>query len=239
MALGSRVMDTRGKHTVTAFDEELRALRAMLLDLSARTTDALDDAMRALRSRDRELALRVVVADREIDGLHTRAEAAAVNIIALRAPMADDLREIVASIKIAALLERTADYARNIARRVPRIDSALPDAADALVGRMQREAGAMLGDVVTAFAARDAAAARAIRARDEGLDALYEDLTRALVELMIERPDRITGATHLLFIGKHLERIGDQATNIAEMVIYAATGEQLAARDTGLDRLAA
>lgn len=231
-------MHGRARHTVSAFDQELGELRALILELAGRTTHALEQAMRALGNRDRALAMRIVTADRTIDRLQTRAEAAAVSLIALRAPMADDLREIIASIKIAALLERTADYARNIARRVPRMENDRGK-APALMSAMHEAAAGMLTDVVEAFATLDAQAAHAICVRDEAVDALHDDLTQALVEIMIDHPERITEATHMMFIGKHLERIGDQATNIAEMVIYAATGEQSSARETGPVRLAA
>lgn len=231
-------MHARARHTVSAFDQELGELRAMILELAERTTYALDQAMRALGDRDRELAMRIVAADRIIDRLQARAEAAAVSLIALRAPMADDLREIIASIKIAALLERTADYARNIARRVPRMEGDRGE-APAQVIEMHEAVAGMLADVIEAFSIRDARAAHAICVRDEAVDALHDDLTQALVQIMIDHPERITEATHLMFIGKHLERIGDQATNIAEMVVYAATGEQPSARDTGPVRLAA
>lgn len=227
------------KHTVSAFDEELDALRDMILEMGSRASSATTDAIKALNKRDSEKARAIVAADRDIDALHHRAEAAAVNIIALRAPMADDLRVVVAAIKMSALLERTADYAKNIARRVERITIEFPDKTWDILSEMSTEAGAMLTDVVRAYAEGDADAAEAVIERDDIVDDLHDRLTAKLLKHMIKHPDSISQAAHLMFIGKHIERIGDQATNIAEMVAYAETGEQPDTRDTDRESLAA
>lgn len=232
-------MNEQSRHTVTAFDEELAALEAMILELGDRASAAMRQAMAALADRDSVAAARVVEKDGAIDALQAKAEALAVNIIALRAPMADDLRTVVAAIKISALLERTADYARNIARRVPEVTAKYPKPLRQTLERMSDEAGTMLTDIVKAYATRDIALAEAVTAHDDIVDALHDELTEGLIQLMIERPDQIGQAAHLLFIGKHIERIGDQATNIAEMVTYAATGRQPPVRDTDGERLAA
>ncbi|MBC2776759.1 phosphate signaling complex protein PhoU [Parasphingopyxis marina] len=232
-------MNGDAKHTVTAFDDELEALRANILELGWRTSLAMTDAISALENRDQALARQVVTADRETDRLAAEVEAAAVNIIARRAPMADDLRVLVSAIKIAALLERTADYAKNIARRVPSITAKFPKKLRMVIGEMNDAAQAMLSDVVKAYAEADVALANEVCVRDDAVDDMHEALTAMLIEFMIESPDQISQAAHLLFVSKHLERIGDQATNIAEMVSYMATGEQPRIRDTGPDRLAA
>lgn len=225
------------RHTVSAFDDELEALRAMILELGDRASAAIGDAIAALEVRDAEEARRVARADREIDRLAAKAESAAVNIIALRAPMADDLRGVVAAIKISALLERTADYAKNIARRVPSITAKYPKRLRAMVAEMTGEARGMLEDVVRAYANGDVALAHRVCDRDDTVDDLHDRLTKGLIEFMIEKPERIGQAAHLLFVSKHLERIGDQATNIAEMITYSVTGEQT--RAGGSDLLAA
>lgn len=227
------------KHTVSAFDDELNELRANILELGWRTSLAMADAIRALEQRDTDLAGQVVIADRDIDTLAARIEAAAVNVIALRAPMADDLRVLVSAIKIAALLERTADYARNIARRVSSVTAKYPKKLRKLIGAMNDAAKEMLVDVVRAYAEGDVKLADEVCARDDIVDDLHDELTQALIEFMIEKPGQISQAAHLLFISKHLERIGDQATNIAEMVTYTVTGAQPRVRDTEADRLAA
>lgn len=214
------------KHTVTAFDDELKALRAMILELGDRASEAIGDAITALAARDAGEARRVAKADAEIDRIAARAESAAVAIIALRAPMADDLRGVVAAIKMSALLERTADYAKNIARRVPSITAKYPEKLRAMIHEMTDEARGMLEDVVRAYADSDVALAHRVCERDDIVDDLHDRLTQGLIEFMIEKPERIGQAAHLLFVSKHLERIGDQATNIAEMIAYSVTGEQ-------------
>lgn len=227
------------KHTVSAFDDELNELRANILELGWRTSLAMADAIKALEQRDTVLAGKVVSADREIDTLAAQIEAAAVNVIALRAPMADDLRVVVAAIKIAALLERTADYARNIARRVSSVTAKYPKKLRKMIAAMNDAAKDMLVDVVRAYSEGDVALAQEVCERDDTVDDLHDELTKALIKFMIDEPSQISQAAHLLFISKHLERIGDQATNIAEMVTYTITGVQPKARDTESGNLAA
>ncbi|MEM8695912.1 MAG: phosphate signaling complex protein PhoU [Pseudomonadota bacterium] len=232
-------MTSEAKHTVSVFDEELSALRANILELGWRTSLAMEDSIRALEQRDTDLAKAVVAGDREIDALAVQIEMAAVNIIALRAPMADDLRTLVSAIKISAILERTADYARNIARRVSSITAKYPKKLRKTIATMNDAAKDMLGDVVRAYADGDVALAQSVCERDDIVDDLHDELTKMLIDFMIEKPDQISQAAHLLFISKHLERIGDQATNIAEMVTYSVTGAQPKVRDTESEKLAA
>lgn len=232
-------MASEVKHTVSAFDEELASLRASILELGWRTSVAMEDAIRALEERDTSLAQAVVVGDREIDALAAQIETAAVNVIALRAPMADDLRTLVSAIKIAAILERTADYARNIARRVSSITEKYPKKLRKTIAAMNDAAKDMLGDVVRAYADGDVALARSVCERDDIVDDLHDELTKMLIDFMIEKPDRISQAAHLLFVSKHLERIGDQATNIAEKVTYSVTGAQPKIGETESEKLAA
>lgn len=232
-------MTGEARHTVSAFDDDLNALRTNILELGWRTSLAMADAIRALENRDTRLAGQVVLADRDIDALAAQTEAAAVNVIALRAPMADDLRVLVSTIKIAALLERTADYARNIARRVSSITAKYPGKLRQTIAAMNDAAREMLVDVVRAYAEGDVQLADEVCARDDIVDDLHNELTGMLIEFMIEEPGQISQAAHLLFIGKHLERIGDQATNIAEMVTYTVTGAQPGIRAAKSKKLAA
>lgn len=227
------------KHTVSAFDDELNELRTNILELGWRTSLAMADAIKALEQRDTVLADAVVSGDREIDRLAARIETAAVNVIALRAPMADDLRVLVSAIKISALLERTADYARNIARRVSSITAKYPKKLRRTIAAMNDAAKDMLVDVVRAYAEGDVELARKVCERDDVVDDLHDELTKMLIEFMIEEPAQISQAAHLLFVSKHLERIGDQATNIAEMVTYTVTGTQPRVRETESEKLAA
>lgn len=227
------------EHTVSAFDDELAALRANILELGSRASTAIKCAIDALDKRDEKRARQVVIDDRTIDALEAATEAAAVNIIAIRAPMADDLRTVVAAIKISALLERTADYAKNIARRVPDVSAKFPKDLWSIVGEMNGHASAMLVDAVRAYAENDSELAQQVIKRDDVVDELHDELTDKLIAFMIAKPHKISHAAQLLFVGKHLERIGDQATNIAEMVTYVVTGAQPKAREHANELIAA
>ena len=148
--------------------------------------------------------------------------------------MADDLREVVAALKIASVVERIGDYAKNIAKRVSTLeDSKIRPLS--LLPEMARIAGEMVQNVLDAFAARDPIKAAAVCDRDSAVDDFYNSIFRALLTHMMENPHNITPATHLLFVAKNLERIGDHATNVAEMVYFAATGEHLGDRVKGAD----
>ena len=147
-----------------------------------------------------------------------------LRVIALRAPMADDLREVVAALKIAGMLERIGDYAKNIAKRVERIEVSKAFEPLTLLPAMAEVATDMVHDVMTAYAARDAALALDVIERDTKVDAFYNSIFRNLVSHMIENPSTISSAAQLLFITRNLERIGDHATNVAEMVHFAALG---------------
>jgi phosphate transport system protein len=193
--------------------------------------------MRALVARDVEGANRVIEADARIDALEAEIEKAAVQIIALRAPMADDLREVIAALKIASVVERIGDYAKNIAKRVHVIEPSSKIEPLSLLPEMARIAGEMVHNVLDAFAARDAAKAVAVCERDRAVDDFYNSIFRTLLTFMMENPHNITPATHLLFIAKNLERIGDHATNVAEMVYFAATGSHIGERPRGEDSL--
>ena len=226
-------MSTTG-HTVKAFDEELDQLRATICEMGGLAEAAIRDSMEALVRRDTEAAKLVIERDRRIDALEAEVERRAVQIIALRAPMADDLRDVVAALKIAGVVERIGDYAKNIAKRVHSVeDSKIRPIS--LLPEMARIAGEMVQNVLDAFAARDAEKASQVCDRDAAVDDFYNSIFRALLTHMMENPHNITPATHLLFVAKNLERIGDHATNVAEMVYFAATGEHLGDRAKGAD----
>lgn len=225
-------MATTG-HTVKAFDEDLGELRALVSEMGGRAETAIADAMAALAKRDTDAAIKVVESDRRIDEIEAEIEKRVVRLIALRAPMADDLREVLAAMKISGVVERIGDYAKNIAKRVPQLADTRELEGLSLLTAMGKAAGQMVRDVLDAFAARDAQAAAEVRERDRTIDDFYNSLFRTLLTHMMENPHKITASTHLLFIGKNLERIGDHATNVAEMVYYAATGDQLGERQRG------
>ena len=226
-------MATTG-HTVKAFDQELDQLRATICEMGGLAEAAIRDSMQALVRRDAQAAADVVERDRKIDALEAEVERQAVQIIALRAPMADDLREVVAALKIAGVVERIGDYAKNIAKRVASVEDTKIRPLS-LLPEMARIAGEMVQTVLDAFAARDAEKAAEVCERDVAVDDFYNSIFRALLTHMMENPHNITPATHLLFVAKNLERIGDHATNVAEMVYFAATGQHLADRQKGAD----
>ena len=151
--------------------------------------------------------------------------------------MADDLRDVVAAMKIASVVERMGDYAKNIAKRVHVLEEAPSIEPLALLPEMARIVGEMVHNVLDSFVERDASKAVAVCERDRAVDDFYNSIFRTLLTFMMENPHNITPATHLLFIAKNLERIGDHATNVAEMVYFAATGEHLVERPRGEDPL--
>jgi phosphate transport system protein len=224
-------------HTVKAFDDELGQLRALVSEMGGLAEAAISEAIQSLIRRDLGGAARVVDQDRRIDEIETEIENQVVRMIALRAPMADDLREILAAMKISGVVERIGDYAKNIAKRVPLLHDARGIEPLSILPAMARLVLEMVHDVLDAFVARDAKAAIAVRESDRAVDDFYNSLFRTLLTYMLENPHTITSATHLLFIAKNLERIGDHATNIAEMVFFASTGRHMGERSKGDDTL--
>ena len=227
-------MPTGQEHTVKAFDADIGQLRGLISQMGGLAEQAIADAMTALSRGDAALARQVRAKDKAIDAIQHDVEKLAVRVIALRAPMADDLREVVAALKIAAVIERIGDYAKNIAKRVPQIHAG-PDRIEALslLPAMATLAGDMVRDVLDAFARRDADTALEVCRRDRALDDFYDSIFRVLLTFMVENPKTISEVAHLLFVAKNLERIGDHATNVAEMVYFAATGRYLAEREAG------
>ncbi|WP_448661675.1 phosphate signaling complex protein PhoU [Sphingomonas sp. CJ20] len=228
-------MATGHEHTVKAFDQDIGQLRGLISQMGGLAEEAIHDAMKALQRGDLALAKSVRKKDKQIDAIEAELEKLVVRVIALRAPMADDLREVIAALKIAAVVERIGDYAKNIAKRVPMIHAEGEDRIEALslLPSMAQMASDMVHDVLNAFSARDAAAAVAVVERDNALDDFYDSIFRTLVTFMVENPRTVSQVAHLLFVAKNIERIGDHATNVAEMVYFAATGHYLAEREAG------
>ena len=221
-------------HTTKAFDAELDTFRGTICEMGGIAEQAISDAMAALVRGDLDAAAKVVERDHRLDELEMEIERQAVEIIAMRALVADDLREVIAALRIAGVVERIGDYAKNIAKRVPSlVDSGIRPIA--LLPEMARIASEMVHNVLDAFAARDPDKARQVRDRDATVDDFYNSIFRALLTHMMENPHNITPATHLLFVARNLERIGDHATNVAEMVYFAATGQHLVDRAKGAD----
>jgi phosphate transport system protein len=219
--------ETLPEHIVKSYDEDLRHLRDMTARMGGLAERQVADATRALVRRDTELASEVVQRDAQIDALEREIESFCVRLIALRQPMAQDLRVIIAAMKASNDLERIGDYARNAAKRAIVLAS-LP-AIGSLNGfeRMAQLVQENLKAAMDAFVTDDAEAARAVWEADEPVDAIYNGIFRELLTFMMEDPRNITAATHMLFIAKNLERIGDHTTNIAERIYYAVRGDTL------------
>ena len=215
------------EHTVKAFDEDITRLRGLIAEMGGLAEVAIGESMDALVHGDKELSEGIIKRDRRIDALEAEIDKLAVRIIALRAPMADDLREVIAAFKIAGVLERIGDYSKNIAKASNKIEGRKRFEPLTLIPAMAEIASGMVHDALTAYAARDPEMAREVIERDEKVDAFYNTLFRTLVSHMMENPSTITSVAELLFVARNIERIGDHATNVAEMVYYAATGNYL------------
>jgi phosphate transport system protein len=230
-------------HTVTAFDQELRGLAGRIAEMGGIAEHLVADAITALSRVDQTLAQRVIAEDQRLDALQREIEERAILTIARRQPMALDLREIVAAMRISNDLERVGDLAKNIAKRVIAINGTFANKRLITgVEHMAEIALEQLKTVLDAFANRDDGAARLVRERDDEIDALYTSLFRELLTYMMEDPRNISQCTHLLFSAKNIERIGDHATNIAETVHYAVTGTAFAEErpksdTTAMDRI--
>lgn len=223
------------EHTVKAFDEDITRLRGLVAEMGGLAELSVAEAMDALVNGNQDLALGVIARDKRIDQLEGEVDRLSVRVLALRAPMADDLREVIAAMKIAAVIERIGDYAKNIAKRVPMIHAEGEERIEAvsILPAMGQIAADMVRAALDAFSARDAKAAAEVHASDNALDDFYDSIFRTLVTFMVENPRTISQVAHLLFVAKNLERIGDHATNVAEMVYFAATGQYLAEAEAG------
>jgi phosphate transport system protein len=216
------------EHTSKAFDFELQDLQRMIAEMGGLAEQQIADAVDALSKRDMMLAQQIIDADRDIDALQREIEEKAVLTIARRQPMAVDLREILAALRVSNDLERIGDLAKNIAKRVlalgrefryPTIMRGVENMAELVL--------AALKHVLDAYAQRDADEALEVWRGDEAIDAVNNSLFRELLTYMMEDPRNITFCTHLLFCAKNIERMGDHATNIAETVHYMVKGQPL------------
>jgi phosphate transport system protein len=213
------------EHTLKRFDEELERLNATLNEMGGLTESQLAQSLIAVRDRDTGLAERVIASDARVDALDVQVQQLTVQLLALRQPMAVDLRVVLSSIKIAAALERIGDYAKNTAKRsIVLIQSPAPASAVTGIDRLGRLVRTALKDVLDAFANADVDKARDVWNRDEEIDQVYTGLFRELLTYMMEDARNITACTHLLFMAKNIERAGDHVTNIAELVSFRKTG---------------
>jgi phosphate transport system protein len=215
------------EHIIKSYDEELERLSKMIVEMGGLAESQLAAAIEVVIERDSDRAIRVVEGDAQVDQLERDLDNLAIRLLALRQPMARDLREIVAALKIASDLERICDYAANVAKRSIALAQTPPIQPVQALPRMTRLALLLVKDVIDAYVAHDADKAFAVWVRDEELDDMYASLFRVLLTYMMEDPRNIGPATHLLFIAKNIERIGDHATNIAENVYYMVHGTPL------------
>jgi phosphate transport system protein len=215
-------------HIVKAYDRELETLGRRIAEMGGIAEKMLADAMDALETSDLELARTVVTSDQRLDAFQREIEENAILTIARRQPLAIDLRECIAAVRISGDLERVGDLAKNIAKRAMKI-AGEPRLPRAIVGlqSMQEAAAIQLKDVLDAYGQRDIERARAVWMRDSQIDALEDSVFRDLLTFMMEDPRNISFCAHLLFCSKNIERIGDHTTNIAETVVYLVTGEAL------------
>ncbi len=215
-------------HTVKTYDEELQLLDKKIAQMGGLAEHNLGQAFDALQKRDPRLADLVIVADHAIDVLEKEVEEHVIQIIARRQPMANDLRQIMAAMRLANDLERVGDLAKNIAKRAGAIaDEPHPKPVISGLGHMVEMALKQLKLALDAYAERDAERALKVWQDDQQIDAMYNSLFRELLTYMMENPRNIGISTHLLFGAKNLERVGDHTTNIAETVYYLVTGKPI------------
>jgi len=217
------------EHTVKSFGEQLDALSALVAQMGGLTEAQFAAAMEAIARRDSAAAERAVGGDARIDEIQQEIEDRALKLLALRQPMAVDLRETLAAVKTAAELERIGDLAKNIAKRALVLNREPPIRLTQSLGRMGKAAQNQLKQVLDAFTSRNADEAEAVWSRDGEIDEIYNSLFRELLTYMMEDPRTIGLCTHLLFVAKNIERSGDHCTNIAEVVYHMVRAGHLSA----------
>ncbi len=214
-------------HIVKSFDDELTQLNNTIARMGELSQTQLAGAIDALLLRDTAVAARVVREDFEVDELEREVDARAIRVLALRQPIARDLRQVLSALRIGIEFERICDFAANIAKRAIALNAHSPDEWINEIAELGNLALKQLASVVASFRERDANKALAVWAQDEAIDDTHTAIYRRLIEYMKADPARVPIGTHLLFIAKNIERIGDHATNIAESVYYLITGDTL------------
>jgi phosphate transport system protein len=215
------------EHAVKSYENELDLLRSLTLSLGKLTGEQLGRALDAIESSGADSAARVIEREPEADRLEHEIDTLVARILALRQPVASDLRHILASLRIANELERICDYAEDLAKRVMAM-SGSPAALSGSLINLGRFSATMVQDAMDAYAGRNVDKARDVWGRDKDLDDLYTGLFRELLTYMMEDPHQISVSTHMLFMARAIERVGDRATNIAEMVTYLVSGVPVA-----------
>ena len=215
-------------HIVKSFDDDLGHIDAIIAEMGGLAERQLADAVTALCNRDAELAQRVIDGDKRLDALEGEIDNFTIRVLALRQPMAEDLRAVIVALKMAANLERIGDYAKNVAKRTLILATMEPVAGTAAsVQRMAAEVQSMIKNVLDAYGTRDIAKADDVRLRDEDVDQMHTSLFRELLTYMMEDPRSISRVMNIIWSLRSLERIGDHARNIAEHVIYVVKGKDV------------
>lgn len=220
-------MPSSADHTVKTFDALLGELSDAISSMGGLVETQVADAFTAIIRRDTALARSVIQRDHRADAAQKDIDRRATRLLALRQPMANDLREVISAFKIASELERIGDLAKSLSKRTLVLNEADPIGLTRLIERMGKIVQELLKQVLDAYAQRDVALALSVWRRDEELDAHYTSLFRELLTYMMEDPRTITPCAHLLFVAKNVERIGDHCTNIAETLHYLITGEEI------------
>ena len=215
------------KHILGTFDEALASLRDNVLMMTSLTERSLDRAINGLFQRNDDLCANAIADDEEIDQLEKQIDKDGVDILLRFQPVASDLRRVVSAMKLSSNLERMADQAVNIARKARKLNQhpAIPEVE--LITPMYAQAISMFKDSVDAYVREDVQLGRNVVPRDDELDELNRTASRRLIERMAQDPEQLRGYLNLMFIGRHLERVGDHATNIAEDAVYAAAAEDI------------
>ena len=215
------------RHTDKSFETDLADLRQLLLTMGARIESAIARSMKAVVERDTKVAQGVIDEDAEVNRLEVDIDERCRKILALRQPAASDLRLITTALKIVTDLERCGDLAVNIAERASDLNQAPPMPVNNTLPRLAELSQIQIKKALDAFVAADVELAAIVLKDEEMLDALFLQLFNELLTLMMEDPKYIRRATAVMFIAKHLERVGDHATNVAEMVVYMVKGTDI------------
>ena len=220
-------MMNEGKHILTSFDEALDSLRRQVLIMASLSLRSVENSIRGLEQRNDDLCLQTIADDEEVDQLEKQIDREGVDLLLRYQPVASDLRRVVSAMKLSPNLERIADEAVSIARRARKLNRHRELVEVQLIMKMGTHALQMVRDSIDAFARDDIDRARDVVARDQPLDAMNAEAARQLVARAAEDREELRGYLNLVFIARHLERVGDHATNIGEETVYAAAAEDI------------
>jgi phosphate transport system protein len=220
------------KHILGSFDEALASLRNNVLMMAGLAERSLERAVKGLLERDDDLCANAIADDEEIDQLEKQIDKDGVDILLRFQPVASDLRRVVSAMKLSPNIERVADQATNIARRARKLNRHPPLPEVEQIIPLHKHAMAMFRDSVDAYVRENAELARGVVQRDVELDEMNRKVGRQFIQRMAEDPDQLRGYLNLMFVARHLERVGDHATNIAEDAVYAAAAEDIRHQST-------